>query len=78
MLIKAVNKADLSKIEVDDGMLLNEYIYNTYVNDERITIENIDNILSDTFIKEFLIDKIYAYQDFVMDNESFHILLRTK
>lgn len=68
MLIKAVNKADLSKIEVDDGMLLNEYIYNTYVNDERITIENIDNILSDTFIKEFLIDKIYAYQDFVMDN----------
>lgn len=68
MLVKAVNKADFSKIEVDDGMLLNEYIYKTYVNDERITVENVDNILSDSFIKEFFIDKINAYKNFALDN----------
>lgn len=68
LLVKAVEDVELAEIVVDDGKKLDQYIYDEYIADERITVENVDNLLKDPFIKDFLIEKINAYQSFALDD----------
>lgn len=68
LLVKSVEEVELAEIEVDDGKKLDQYIYDEYIADERITVENVDNLLKDPFIKDFLIEKINAYQNFALDD----------
>lgn len=70
ILVNAIEDINLCEIEVEDSgktIKLDEYIYNHYVADERITVENVDNILSDPFIKDFIIEKLEGYQKFFMN-----------
>ncbi len=70
LLVKTVEQVDLCSLEIkDDGktIKLDKYINDEFIGDERITVENVDNILNAPFIKEFLIEKIEGYQDFFMD-----------
>lgn len=66
-LVKVIEDVELAELKVDDGKKLDQYIYDEYIDDERITIENVDNVLEDPFIKDFLIEKVNAYQDFALD-----------
>lgn len=68
LLVKSVEKVELAEIEVEDGKKLDQYIYDEYIADERITVENVDNLLKDPFIKDFLTEKINAYQNFALDD----------
>lgn len=68
LLVKSVEEVELAEIEVGDGKKLDQYIYDEYIADERITVENVDNLLKDPFIKDFLIEKINAYQNFALDD----------
>ena len=68
LLVKSVEEVELAEIEVDDGKKLDQYIYDEYIADERITVENVDNLLKDPFIKDFLVEKINAYQNFALDD----------
>lgn len=70
LLVKTIEKVDLCSLELnDDGekIKLDQYIYDEFIADERITVQNVDNILNAPFIKEFVIEKIEGYQDFFMD-----------
>lgn len=70
LLVQTVEQTDFCSLEVkDDGkkIKLDQYIYDEFVADERITVQNVDNILNAPFIKNFIIDKIEGYQDFFMD-----------
>ena len=61
LLVKTIEQADLCSIEIEDDdktVKLNEYIHNEFIADERITVQNVDNILNEPFIKEFIIEKI--------------------
>ncbi|MBQ8435159.1 MAG: hypothetical protein IJX24_04015 [Oscillospiraceae bacterium] len=61
LLVKTIEQADLCSIEIEDDdktVKLNEYIHNEFIADERITVQNVDNILNAPFIKEFIIEKI--------------------
>ncbi|MDE5648924.1 MAG: zinc ribbon domain-containing protein, partial [Oscillospiraceae bacterium] len=71
ILVKTIEDIDLCSLEVIDEsgkkVHLDEYIYNNYIDDERITVQNVDNVLNDPFIKDFIIEKIEGYQNFCMD-----------
>ena len=71
LLAETVKSIDLKDIEVTDDsgdrLKLDKWVYNKYIDDERISVKNVDNILEDPFIKDFLIDKIHGIQDFLMD-----------
>lgn len=71
ILVNTVKAMDLCSIEIVDEsgkkVHLDEYIYNNYIDDERITVQNVDNVLNDPFIKDFIIEKIEGYQNFCMD-----------
>lgn len=71
ILVNTVKEMDLCSIEIVDEsgkkVHLDEYIYNNYIDDERITVQNVDNVLNDPFIKDFIIEKIEGYQNFCMD-----------
>ncbi len=70
LLVKTIEQVDLCSLEIeDDGskVKLDQYIYDEFIGDERITVENVDNIPNPPFIKEFVIEKIEGYQDFFMD-----------
>lgn len=71
ILVDTVKEMDLCSIEIVDEsgkkVHLDEYIYNNYIDDERITVQNVDNVLNDPFIKDFIIEKIEGYQNFCMD-----------
>ncbi|MGN0614514.1 MAG: zinc-ribbon domain-containing protein [Porcipelethomonas sp.] len=68
MLIDTIEKVNIAELEVKDGsgekVRLDKYIYDNFVDDDRITVENVNNVLSDPFIKDFLIEKIDGYQKF--------------
>ena len=70
LLVETIEQVDLCSLEIkDDGekVKLDEYIYEEFIGDERITVQNVDNILNAPFIKDFVIEKIEGYQDFFMD-----------
>ncbi|MCM1227996.1 MAG: zinc ribbon domain-containing protein [Clostridium sp.] len=64
LIVKSVEEVDLADIEIDHGKKLDRYIYDEFIDDPRITVENVDNLLKDPFIKDFIIEKVEAYQDF--------------
>ncbi|MGN1480468.1 zinc ribbon domain-containing protein [Porcipelethomonas sp.] len=71
ILIDTVKNIDLCEVQVEDesgkAVKLDQYIYDNYIDDERITVSNVDNVLSDPFIKDFVIEKLEGYQAFFMD-----------
>lgn len=70
LLVETIEQVDLCSLEIDDGdekVKLDKYIHEEFIGDERITVQNVDNILNAPFIKEFVIEKIEGYQDFFMD-----------
>ncbi len=71
LLVKTVENVNLCEIEVENDsgkkVKLDQYIYDEFIDDERITVENVDNVLNDPFIKDFIIEKIEGYQKFFMD-----------
>ena len=71
LLVKTVGDADLTQIEMKDDsgetLQLDEWLYNKYIDDDRITVKNVDNVLNHPFIKNFLTDKIHGIQDFLMN-----------
>lgn len=71
ILVDTIKDIDLCSIEVADEsgekMYLDEYIYNNYIDDERITVQNVDNVLNAPFIKDFIVEKLEGYQNFCMD-----------
>lgn len=71
ILVDTIKDVDISSLEVYDEsgktVKLNEYIYNNYIDDDRISVQNVDNVLNDPFIKDFIIEKLEGYQDFCMD-----------
>lgn len=71
ILVDTIKDIDLCSIEVEDEfgkkVHLDEYIYNNYIDDERITVQNVDNVLNAPFIKDFIIEKLEGYQNFCMD-----------
>lgn len=71
ILVNTIRDVDLCSLEVEDEsgktVHLDEYIYNNYIDDDRITVQNVDNVLNDPFIKNFIIEKLEGYQDFCMD-----------
>jgi len=70
LLVETIEQVDLCSLEIkNDGktVKLNQFIYDEFIGDERITVSNVDNILNAPFIKEFIIEKIEGYQDFFMD-----------
>lgn len=64
LIVKSIEEVDLANIEIDDGKKLDQYIYDEFIDDPRITVENVDNLLKDPFIKDFIVEKVEAYQDF--------------
>lgn len=66
MVIESIEEAELSEIVVD-GKKLDQYIYDEYVDDPRITVENVNNLLKEDFIKNFITEKAEAYQDYFLD-----------
>lgn len=66
LIQKKINNVNLSEISVNNQKL-DEYIYENFIDDERITIENVDNVLAAPFIKEFVNDKLNDYADFCLD-----------
>ncbi len=67
LIVESIEEIEIEKIEID-GKMLNQYIFDEYINDERVSIENVDNLLKEPFIKDFLIEKVEAYQDFALNN----------
>lgn len=71
ILVDIIKDVDLCSLEVQDEsgktVQLDEYIYNNYIDDDRISVQNVDNVLNDPFIKDFIIEKLEGYQDFCMD-----------
>ena len=71
ILVDTIKDVDLCSLEVQDEsgktVQLDEYIYNNYIDDDRISVQNVDNVLNDPFIKDFIIEKLEGYQDFCMD-----------
>lgn len=71
LLAKTVENINLCDIEVEnkDGNVikLDQYIYDEFVDDSRITVQNVDNVLNDPFIKKFITEKIQGYQKFLLD-----------
>ena len=71
LLAETVKDTDLTQIEVRDDsgekVPLDKWVYDKYIDDDRITVKNVDNVLNNPFIKDFLIEKIHGYQDFFMD-----------
>lgn len=63
-LVESIEEIKLADIEVDDNKKLDQYIYEEYVDDPRITVENVGNLLEEPFIKDFIIEKIQDIQDF--------------
>lgn len=77
-LINSINDLDLCSVEISDGVgkkvPLDEYINSNFINDPRISVENVDNILKDDFIKEFIISKLDDIHEFCMnDGKAFSI-----
>ena len=66
LLVDAIEDVKLAELRVDDKKL-NEYIYDEFIEDERITIDNVNNLLEEPFIKDFLIEKVEAYNDYLLD-----------
>lgn len=66
--IENVNLCDL-EVENDFGqkVKLDQYIYEEFIDDNRITVQNVDNILNNPFIKNFIIEKVEGYQKFFLD-----------
>ena len=71
VLVNTINDTDLCSVEVKDGsgkdIKLDQYIYDNYIDDDRITVENVDNVLKDPFIKNFITEKLEGYNAFFMD-----------
>lgn len=71
ILVDTIKDVDLCSLEVQDEsgktVQLDEYIYNNYIDDDRISVQNVDNVLNDPFIKDFIIEKLEGYQDFCMN-----------
>lgn len=67
LIVESVEDVNLADIKIDGGKKLDIYVYDEYINDPRITIENVDNLLKSPFIKDFIIEKVRAYQDFALD-----------
>ena len=70
ILQNTLNDIDLAEIEVKDSgknVKLDKYIYDNYIADERITVENVDNVLRDPFIKNFLIEKLDGIKDHIFN-----------
>ena len=72
LLAETVRNAELTQIEVKDDsgetVPLDEWVYKKYIDDDRITVKNVDNVLNNPFIKDFLVEKIHGIQDFLMDD----------
>jgi len=66
LIQKKIENVNLSEISVDNQKL-DEYIYENFIDDDRITVENVDNVLAAPFIKDFINDKLNAYADFCLD-----------
>ncbi|MGN0622048.1 MAG: zinc ribbon domain-containing protein [Porcipelethomonas sp.] len=66
MLHSEVDELNLAEIMVNDQKL-DEYILEKFIDDDRITVENVDNVLADPFIAGFVKEKLDAYTDFCMD-----------
>lgn len=66
LIQKKIENVSLSEISVDNQKL-DEYIYENFIDDDRITVENVDNVLAAPFIKDFINDKLNAYADFCLD-----------
>lgn len=71
LLAQAVQDMDLTQIVVEndsgEDVKLDQFVYDKYINDERITVQNVDNVLNDPFIKNFLLEKLHGYQKYFMD-----------
>lgn len=80
LIVRTIEQVELSSIEITlddeiknlDQIIYDEFIqdnsdYTEFIDSDQITLENVDNVLNAPFIKEFLIDKINGYQDFLMD-----------
>ncbi len=68
-IVKTIEEVDLCSLELENNgktVKLNQFIYDEFIGDERITIQNVDNILQAPFIKEFIIEKVEGYQNFFM------------
>lgn len=68
LISESITKIELADIQADDGKKLDQYIYDEYINDPRISVENVDNLLKEPFIKDFLLEKVELYRDFVLDD----------
>lgn len=66
LIVEVIEDVKLEELEID-GKKLDQVIFDEYINDDRVSIENVDNLLQDPFIKDFLIEKVEAYQDFALD-----------
>ena len=68
LIVESIEDAELSEIVIDDKKL-DQYIYDEYVDDPRITVENVNNLLKEDFIKDFMIEKAEAYQDYFLNKD---------
>lgn len=71
LLVNTIENVNISEIEIEEDsgkkIKLDQYIYDEFIDDSRITVENVDNVLNNPFIKNFIIEKIEGYQKFALD-----------
>ena len=80
ILVDTIKDVDLCSLEVQDEsgktVQLDEYIYNNYIDDDRISVQNVDNVLMIRLLKILLLKNLKVIRIFVWTKEKWFISLQ--